>query len=75
MAIEARSPLNEKVGVYLLLVMEETGIDRSNNASNVNISVYLETRGDYAYLEYYSYNTVFSMKPTGGQVLPVIAGQ
>lgn len=65
MAIEARSPLNEKVGVYLLLVMEETGIDRSNNASNVNISVYLETRGDYAYLEYYSYNTVFSMKPTG----------
>lgn len=65
MAIEARSPLNEKVGVYLLLVMEETGIDRSNNASNVNISVYLETRGDYAYLEYYSYNTVFSVKPTG----------
>lgn len=65
MAIEVRSPLNEKVGVYLLLVMEETGIDRSNNASNVNISVYLETRGDYAYLEYYSYNTVFSMKPTG----------
>lgn len=65
MAIEARSPLNEKVGVYLLLVMEETGIDRSNNASNVNISVYLETRGDYAYLEYYSYNTVFSMNPTG----------
>lgn len=65
MATEVRSPLNEKVGVYLLLVMEETGIDRSNNASNVNISVYLETRGDYAYLEYYSYNTVFSMKPTG----------
>ena len=65
MAIEARTPLNEKVGVYLLLVMEETGIDRANNASNMNISVYVETRGNYAYLEYYSYNTVFSMKPTG----------
>ena len=45
MAIEARSPLNEKVGVYLLLVMEETGIDRSNNASNVNISVYSKWMG------------------------------
>lgn len=65
MAIEARTPLNEKVGVYLLLVMEETDIDRANNASNMNISVYVETRGNYAYLEYYSYNTVFSIKPTG----------
>lgn len=65
MAIEVRSPLNEKVGVYLLLVMDEISTDRNSNTSTMNASVYVETRGNYAYLEYYSFNTTFSMKPTG----------
>lgn len=65
MAIEVRSPLNEKVGVYLLLVMEERSINRGNNTSNVNVSLYLETRGNYAYIEYYSFNTNFSIQPSG----------
>lgn len=65
MAIEARSPINGSVGVYLLLVMEETSINRNNNTSNVNVSLYIETRGKYARIEYRLFNTRYSIQPSG----------
>ena len=65
MAIEARSPINGSVGVYLLLVMEETSIDRNNNTSNVNVSLYIETRGKHARIEYRLFNTRYSIQPSG----------